>query len=340
MSDLKPERRLNILTGDWVLVSPHRISRPWQGAVAEAVMVATPAHDPACNLCPGNLRAGGVHNPDYAGTFVFDNDFPALLAEGGEAHASPDGLLVAEPESGVCRVICYSPDHSLTMAGMSPDAIRAVVEVWAHQTTELAKRDDIGAVTIFENRGEMMGASSPHPHGQIWATAGVPNELAKEDARQRAWYDAHGEPMLAAYLRRELEEGARLICANDGFVALVPYWASWPFEALVLPRRSVCGLDKLDDGERLALADLLGQLTRAYDKVFSAPFPYTMGFHQRPMDGDDEAAPHFTMHAHFYPPLLRSATIRKFMVGFEMLAMPQRDLTPEAAAARLRAAVS
>ena len=332
----KPERRLNILTGDWVLVSPHRISRPWQGAESNAAPASAPKHDPACHLCPGNTRVGGVTNPDYPGVFVFDNDFPALLAEGGAAHASPDGLLVVEPESGVCRVICYSPNHSLTMAGMTTDAIRAVVEVWAEQTAELARRDDIRAVTIFENRGEMMGASSPHPHGQIWATAGVPNELAKEDARQRAWHEAHGEPMLAAYLRRELEEGARLICANDSFVTLVPYWAAWPYEALVLPRRSVCGLDKLDPGEREALADILGRLTCAYDKVFDAPFPYTMGFHQRPMSGDDEAAPHFTMHAHFYPPLLRSATIRKFMVGFEMLAMPQRDLTPEAAAARLR----
>ena len=339
MTDPKPERRLNILTGDWVLVSPHRLSRPWQGAESKAVEVAPLRHDPRCNLCPGNLRAGGLRNPDYAGTFVFDNDFPALLAEGGEAHPSPDGLLVAEPESGVCRVICYSPDHSLTMAGMTTEAIRAVVEVWAQQTAELARRDDIGAVTIFENRGEMMGASSPHPHGQIWATAGVPNELAKEDARQRAWYDAHGEPMLAAYLRRELEDQTRLICANDAFVALVPYWAAWPFEALVLPRRPVIGLDKLDDGERTGLADILGRLTRAYDAVFDAPFPYTMGFHQRPMDGDDEAAPHFVMHAHFYPPLLRSASIRKFMVGFEMLAMPQRDLTPEAAAQRLREVV-
>jgi UDPglucose--hexose-1-phosphate uridylyltransferase len=339
MTDPKPERRLNILTGDWVLVSPHRISRPWQGAEADATPTAAPTYDPQCNLCPGNLRAGGVRNPGYAGVFVFENDFPALLTEGGEAHKSPDGLLVAEPESGVCRVICYSPDHSLTMAGMTTDAIRAVVEVWAQQTAELARRDDIGAVTIFENRGEMMGASSPHPHGQVWATAGVPNELAKEDARQRAWYDAHGEPMLAAYLRRELEERTRLICENDAFVALVPYWAAWPFEAIVLPRRSVIGLDKLDAGERAALADILGHLTRAYDAVFDAPFPYTMGFHQRPMDGDDEAVPHFTMHAHFYPPLLRSASIRKFMVGFEMLAMPQRDLTPEAAAARLREVV-
>ena len=336
MSDTpKPQRRLNILTGDWVLVSPHRISRPWQGAEDDAKPPVAPRHDPHCHLCAGNTRASGVVNPDYAGVYIFDNDYPALLAEGGPEESSPDGVLVAEPESGVCRVICYSPDHSLTMAGMTTPAIRAVVDTWAEQTAELAARPDIGAVTLFENRGEMMGASSPHPHGQVWATASVPNELAHEEARQRAWFDKHGEPMLAAYLRRELEQGERVVCANDGFVAVVPYWASWPFEALVLPRRSVSGLDRLTLAERDALADLLGRLTRGYDAVFAAPFPYSMGFHQRPMTGDGDDA-HFTLHAHFYPPLLRSASIRKFMVGFEMLAMPQRDMTPEAAAGRLR----
>jgi UDPglucose--hexose-1-phosphate uridylyltransferase len=335
----KPQRRLNILTGDWVLVSPHRISRPWQGAEEAAKQPPAPKHDPHCHLCAGNTRASGVVNPDYAGVYIFDNDYPALLAEGGPAEASSDGVLVAEPEFGVCRVICYSPDHSLTMAGMSTPAIRAVVDAWAEQTVELAARPDIGAVTLFENRGEMMGASSPHPHGQLWATASVPNELANEDARQRAYLAKHGEPMLTAYLRRELEEEVRVVCANDGFVAVVPYWASWPFETLVLPRRSVSSLDRLTLAERDALADLFGRLTRGYDAVFAAPFPYSMGFHQRPMDGDgteDGDDAHFTLHAHFYPPLLRSASIRKFMVGFEMLAMPQRDMTPEAAAARLR----
>ncbi len=334
----KPQRRLNILTGDWVLVSPHRISRPWQGADDAAKPPPAPKHDPHCHLCAGNTRASGVVNPDYASVYIFDNDYPALLAEGGPAEASSDGVLVAEPESGVCRVICYSPDHSLTMAGMNKPAIRAVVDAWAEQTAELAARPDIRAVTLFENRGEMMGASSPHPHGQLWATASVPNELAKEDARQRAFLAEHGEPMLAAYLRRELEEDARVVCANDGFVAVVPYWASWPFETLILPRRSVSGLDRLESAERDDLADLFGRLTRGYDAVFAAPFPYSMGFHQRPMtkEGDDA---HFTLHAHFYPPLLRSASIRKFMVGFEMLAMPQRDMTPEAAAARLREVV-
>ena len=333
----KPQRRLNILTGDWVLVSPHRISRPWQGAEAEPAPMAAPKHDPHCHLCAGNTRASGAVNPDYAGVYVFDNDYPALLAEGGPAKASPEGVLVAEPESGVCRVICYSPDHSLTMAGMTQPAIRAVVDAWAEQTAELAARPDIGAVTLFENRGEMMGASSPHPHGQLWATASVPNELAREDGRQRAWFAEHGEPMLTAYLRRELEEGARIVCANDAFVAVVPYWASWPFETLILPRRAVSGLDRLESAERDALADIFARLTRGYDALFAAPFPYSMGFHQRPMTGGDDA--HFTLHAHFYPPLLRSATIRKFMVGFEMLAMPQRDMTPEDAAARLRAVV-
>ena len=330
-----PERRLNLLTGDWVLISPHRISRPWQGAVADAPPPAGPSYDPSCHLCAGNTRVAGATNPAYDGVYVFDNDFPALLPPDPAARASGDPVFVAEPESGASRVICYSPDHSQTMAKMPVAAIRAVVDVWAAQTAELGARPDIGAVTIFENRGEMMGASSPHPHGQIWATSSVPNELAHEDARQRAWLAEHGEPLLSAYLRRELESGERLILANEGFAAIVPYWASWPFEAIVLPRRSVSGLDRLDGAGKDALADVFSRLTRAYDALFSTPFPYSMGFHQRPMKAADEA--HFTMHAHFYPPLLRSATIRKFMVGFEMLAMPQRDLTPEDAAARLRA---
>jgi len=337
-----PERRLNLLTGDWVLVSPHRISRPWQGAVADAAPPVGLKHDPNCHLCAGNTRVSGATNPDYAGVYVFDNDFPSLLPPDPAARPSGDPVFVSEPESGACRVICYSPDHSLSMARMPAPAIRSVVDVWAQQTAELGARPEIGAVTLFENRGEMMGASSPHPHGQIWATASVPNELAHEDARQRAWFAEHGEPMLSAYLRRELEAGERVIVANDGFAAIVPYWASWPFEAIVLPRRSVSGLDRLDAGEKDALADVFGRLTKAYDALFAAPFPYSMGFHQRPMTdagkgGADDA--HFTVHAHFYPPLLRSSTIRKFMVGFEMLAMTQRDLTPEDAAARLRAVV-
>ncbi|CAN5860473.1 UDP-glucose--hexose-1-phosphate uridylyltransferase [soil metagenome] len=329
----RPERRLNLLTGDWVLVSPQRVSRPWQGAASEARPRDGLIHDPSCYLCAGVMRAGGVRNPDYEDVYVFDNDYPALLPDLAEV-TSHDPLLVREPEAGLCRVICYSPDHSLTMAGMTPMQIETVVETWTAQFTELAARADIGAVTIFENRGEMMGASNPHPHGQVWAQQHVPNEQACEGDRQREWFAVRGETLLSAYLARELAAGERIVCANETFVALVPFWAAWPFEALVLPRRPVTGLDELTAPERAGLADILSRLTKAYDRLFEVSFPYTMGFHQRPTDG--AAHPHVTLHAHFYPPLLRSASVRKFMVGYEMLAMPQRDLTPEEAAARLR----
>jgi UDPglucose--hexose-1-phosphate uridylyltransferase len=329
------ERRLNLLTGDWVLVSPQRSARPWQGAVSNGAPAVAAAYDPSCYLCPGNARAEGARNPSYAGVFVFDNDFPALSGEGGTASADP--LLTAEPETGVCRVVCYSPDHSLTMARMPPAAIRDVVDVWAAETEALDARPDIAAVTVFENRGAMMGASNPHPHGQIWATSSLPNELAREDARQRAWFAEHGEPLLAAYLRRELDAGERVVAETDAFVALVPYWAVWPFETLILPRRPVSRLPDITAPERDGLAALLARLTRGYDALFATACPYSMGFHQRPSKLTDDA--HFTLHGHVYPPLLRSAAIRKFMVGFEMLAMPQRDLTPEEAAARLKAAV-
>jgi len=329
------ERRLNLLTGDWVLVSPHRLDRPWQGEVSAAPVAAGPSHDPACYLCPGNARAGGKQNPAYRGVHVFDNDYPALLAVNAPAGESRDTVLTGEPESGICRVVCYTPDHSRTMAGMAPAEIRAVVDTWAGQFCELAARPDIGAVTIFENRGEMMGASNPHPHGQIWATQSVPNELARENARQLAWAAEHGEPLLSSYLSRELASGERVVCGNETFVALVPWWAAWPFEILVLPRWPVSGLDGLTNQEFDGLADILHRIARAYDALFGVPFPYSMGIHQRPCRLTDES--HFTLHVHFYPPLLRSATVRKFMVGFEMLAMPQRDLTPEDAAARLRA---
>ncbi|TFU05965.1 UDP-glucose--hexose-1-phosphate uridylyltransferase [Polymorphobacter arshaanensis] len=326
----RPERRLNLLSGDWVLVSPQRVSRPWQGATEDDAAPPPPSYDPECYLCPGNARVGGVHNPDYAGVNVFDNDFPALLP--GVVRATPaDPLLVAEPEAGVCRVICYGPDHGRTMAAMTPAEIAAVVEVWAAQTAELAARDDVGAVTIFENRGAMMGASNPHPHGQIWATQHLPNELDHEVRRQRDWAATHGSLLLDDYLARELAEGVRLVTANDSFVALVPFWAAWPFELLVLPRRAVASFDALTPAERDGLAALLSVVTRAYDRLFDCAFPYSLGWHQHPGDKD------FTLHGHFLPPLLRSATVRKHMVGFELLGMPQRDLTPEDAAARLRA---
>jgi UDPglucose--hexose-1-phosphate uridylyltransferase len=325
-------RRMNLLTGRWVLVSPHRLQRPWQGAVSRSAGPAQPAHDPACHLCPGNTRASGVRNPDYADVFVFDNDYPALL--GGSTPPAGDRLLLMEAETGVCRVICYGPEHHLAMADMPPTRIRRVIDVWAEQFADLIERPDIGAVTMFENRGEMMGASSPHPHGQIWATSGVPDEMATEEARQRAHFASERAPLLLDYLARELDLRERIIVEERHFVVLTPFWATWPFETLVLPRRAAPNLAALDGEERDSLARALADITKRYDALFGVPFPYSMGWHQWP----DDAGSHVVVHAHFYPPLLRSATVRKFMVGFEMLAMPQRDLTPEAAAERLRAA--
>lgn len=334
-----PHRRFNPLTGDWVLVSPHRTQRPWQGQMEAVAVDAMPAHDPSCYLCPGNTRAGGIANPAYEGTYVFDNDFAALLPDTAAGPASPpasaDDLLVAEPESGICRVVCFSPRHDVTLARMSVADITRVVETWQAQVAELGARDDIASVQIFENRGAVMGCSNPHPHGQIWASRHLPNEPAKEDERQRAWYADHGRPLLADYLARELAEGTRIVHQNDRFVVLVPFWAVWPFETMVLPRRPIAGFDDFEPGDAEALAEALRAITVRYDNLFRTSFPYSMGFHQKPLDGRDH--PEWVMHAHFYPPLLRSATVKKFMVGFEMLGSPQRDITAEAAAERLRA---
>lgn len=330
-----PHRRQNPLTGEWVLVSPHRLQRPWQGAQETSLAAAVLAHEPTCHLCPGNARMGGQINPDYCGVHVFANDYPALLrcSDG----APEDRLLRSEPETGICRVMCYAPRHDLALGRLGVAGIEAVIDAWASQFDELAAHDDIAAVTIFENRGEMMGASSPHPHGQIWATSSIPNELAREDAHQLAHWQAHGQSLLLDYLARELSLRERIVCESRDWVALVPFWAVWPFETLVLPRSPVADLASAQPMMRQSLAPLLEELTARYDALFGVPFPYSMGWHQRPARA--RAAPHFQLHAHFYPPLLRSATLRKFMVGFEMLAMPQRDMTPEAAAARLRAVV-
>ncbi len=326
-------RRFNPLTGDWVLVSPHRAQRPWQGQRERKTAPAGLAHDPNCYLCPGNLRANGASNPDYPQTFVFDNDFPALLA-GAPTDVESDGLFVAEGKSGRCRVLCFSPRHDLTLSGMAIADIERVVDVWVEETIALGGLPDIESVQIFENRGEMMGASNPHPHGQIWATRHMPNELEKETNRQGEYLLQHRRPLLLDYLAQELRRGERVVLANDDFCVLVPFWATWPFETMILPRRRIGGFDEMNAGERLSLAQVLSQLTRLYDSLFDAPFPYSMGFHQKPTDGAVHAE--WQMHAHFYPPLLRSAAVRKFMVGFEMLGSPQRDITPEAAAAKLR----
>lgn len=329
-----PHRRLNPLTREWVLVSPHRTQRPWQGQVESVSVENQPAFDPTCYLCPGNTRAGGVRNPAYEGTFAFDNDFAALKPDTPAFQFNESNLLVAGGESGRCRVLCFSPRHDLTLARMSVQDLHRVVDAWVEEFRMLADQADINAVQIFENRGAIMGCSNPHPHGQIWANQTVPSELLKELESSRDYYTRHGKTLLQNYLELELEKEARLVCANNHFVAVVPFWAVWPFETLLISRRPVTSLLDLADTERAGLAQILSEITIRYDNVFTASFPYTMGFHQRPTDG--KSYPEFHLHAHFYPPLLRSAIVRKFMVGYEMLAMPQRDLTPETAAAWLR----
>jgi len=330
-----PHRRYNPLTSEWVIVSPHRLSRPWQGQVETPPQESRPTYDPACYLCPGNERAGGARNPAYTGTYVFDNDFPALLPDTPPGEVDVQGVLVAGAERGICRVVCFSPRHDLTLPELEPAALRQVVDTWAEQTEELGARPFINHVQIFENKGAMMGCSNPHPHGQIWATQHLPNEPAKEQAAQLAYRAAHGDCLLCDYLALELAQGERIVCANKHFVALVPFWATWPFETMILSRRHVSSLPDLGDAKRDALADLIKRLTTRYDNLFQTSFPYSAGFHQRPTDGDPH--PEWHLHAHFYPPLLRSATVRKFMVGFEMLGTPQRDLTAETSAACLRA---
>jgi UDPglucose--hexose-1-phosphate uridylyltransferase len=326
-----PHRRLNRLTGEWIVVSPHRTARPWQGQIDDVAAADPPAYDPQCYLCPGNARAEGHKTPHYTSTYVFDNDFPALLPDAQPAREGRGGLLAAESERGLCRVVCFSPRHDLTLGGMTNQALRTVIDTWADQYAELAGIDWVRHVQIFENRGAMMGASNPHPHGQIWATQHLPTEPAKELHQQRAY---RGDCLLCDYLAVELAEGERIVDANDEVVALVPYWATWPFETLLLPRSHHGALTDLAGRERDALTDILGRLSRRYDRLFAVSFPYSMGFHQRPTDGDRHDQHH--LHAHFYPPLLRSATVRKFMVGFELLGQPQRDTTPESAAQRLR----
>ncbi|MEO3780591.1 UDP-glucose--hexose-1-phosphate uridylyltransferase [Micromonospora sp. B11E3] len=328
-----PHRRLNRLTGDWLLVSPHRTARPWQGQTEEVVNERRPEYDPNCYLCPGNERAGGAVTPEYTSTYIFDNDFPALRPETPAGQPSGDGPLVMESERGICRVLCFSPRHDLSLGEMTVGAIRRVVDTWNDQYVRLGSIDWVRHVLIFENRGAMMGASNPHPHGQIWANERLPNEVSRELHQQQV-YAANGSCLLCDYLAVELKDDERIVCANEHFVALVPFWANWPFETLVLPRAHQGALPDMDAGERNGLADILRRVTRRYDKLFGVTFPYSMGWHQRPTDG----APHseWHLHAHFYPPLLRSATIRKFMVGYELLAQPQRDITPESAAQLLQ----
>jgi UDPglucose--hexose-1-phosphate uridylyltransferase len=326
-------KRLNLLTGEWVLVSPHRTQRPWQGQVDSPETKSGPRYDPQCYLCPGNERANGNCNPSYSGPFAFDNDFPAL-SEASEIAPSRSPLLIAEPESGTCRVACFSERHDLRLATMDSMAVQRALQFLFREFEGLDGRGDIGYVQVFENRGQMMGCSNPHPHAQIWATRSLPVEPAKELRRQRAYFESARRPLLLDYLQTELQQEERLVCSNEHAVSLVPFWATWPYEILLLPRRPVTGPAELDEDEVAGLAQVLRETLLSLEGLFSVAVPYSMGFHPRPSDGRPH--PEWQFHAHIYPPLLRSASVRKHMVGFEMLGMPQRDITPEVAAGHLR----
>ena len=327
-----PHRRYNPLLDEWILVSPHRTNRPWQGGVESLPQDRRARYDRDCYLCPGNRRANGERNPDYESTFVFVNDFAAVLPDVPPARTGDDSLFRARSVRGEARVLCFSPRHDLTLAEMSPREIRIVVDLWARQTAELGER--FSWVQIFENRGDMMGASNPHPHGQIWATDRMGAIAAREDQQQRAYQESNGSNLLRDYADQERQIGERCVLENASWLAVVPYWAVWPFETLLLPRSPVRRLPDLDEGQRHDLAAILKGLLVKYDNLFEVSFPYSMGWHGAPYDGADNA--HWQLHAHFFPPLLRSATVKKFMVGYEMLAEAQRDITPEEAASRLR----
>jgi len=330
----QPHRRFNPLTGEWLLVSPHRTQRPWQGQVENVNKIVAPSYDADCYLCPANNRVGDEVNPDYTDVFVFQNDFAALKPNNEEGKFNKENLLIAESERGICRVICFSPDHGLTLARMDSNEIKKVVDEWAKQYAELGAVEFINHVQIFENRGEMMGSSNPHPHGQVWASESIPNETIKEINSQHQYHEKNGSCLLCDYLKLEREKTERIVVENEFFAAIVPFWAIYPFETIIIGKNHRGAIDEFDEAEKAAFADILKRLTTRYDNLFTTSFPYSMGFHQKPTDGNDYDFMHF--HAHFYPPLLRSATVRKFLVGFEILGSPQRDITPESAAERLR----
>jgi len=329
-----PHRRLNILTGEWILVSPHRAKRPWLGKMEEFGDDRRKSYDPSCYLCPGNQRANGETNPNYTSTYVFTNDFSALIPTQPDGEHVRRELLVAQAEPGICRVVCFSPRHDLSLAEMELGDIRIVVDVWVREYEELGAKPEINHVQIFENKGELMGCSNPHPHGQIWAQHSIPTESAKEMARMEEHLRTHRSCLLCDYLAVELNERERIVFENDDMVLIVPFWAVWPFETIVLPKRHVSCISEFAESERMSFTEAIKRVTTRYDNLFQVPFPYSAGLHQSPTDGRHH--PEYHTHMHFYPPLLRSASVKKFMVGYEMLANPQRDITPESSAERLR----
>ncbi|WKN33093.1 UDP-glucose--hexose-1-phosphate uridylyltransferase [Porifericola rhodea] len=329
-----PHRRYNPLSGEYVLVSPHRMKRPWQGQVEKKDETVRPKYDPKCYLCPGNERAGGEKNPQYESTYVFTNDFAALKEDVPSGSIEKGNLIRAQSEKGICKVICFSPRHDLTLPQMETTAIVKVIELWQKEYEELGSHPEINYVQIFENKGQMMGCSNPHPHGQIWAQSTVPLEPAVVGKHQGDYLQKYGNSLLADYIQLEQEEQERIVLENEHFITLVPFWAVWPFETMLISKRHIQNILQFTEEEKQAYAEMLKQLTILYDNLFETSFPYSAGIHQAPTDGLEHKEWHF--HHHFYPPLLRSATVKKFMVGYEMLGDPQRDITAESSAERLR----
>ena len=327
-------KRFNILTGEWVLVSPHRAKRPWQGQNETVNNEVRPSYDESCYLCAGNTRINGEVNPNYDNVFVFTNDFAALQKD-SKSFSVNDGLLMAKSETGICKVICFSPDHSKSLAHMTPIEIQKVVFAWQREYKELAAIKDINYVQIFENKGAVMGCSNPHPHGQIWSQSTLPNEVVKKNTQQLNYFNKNNSSLLGDYLAQELEKQERIIFENDAFVVLVPFWAVWPFEAMIIPKKQQANILELNEDEALLYSEAISILTKAYDKLFNTSFPYSSGIHQAPTD--ENANKHWHWHMSFYPPLLRSATVKKFMVGYEMFGSPQRDITAESAVKMIKA---
>jgi len=326
-------KRFNSLTGEWILVSPQRAKRPWQGQEEKFADSKRPSYDPFCYLCSGNVRANGEINPNYEDVFVFVNDFSALQDDFKTFEVN-EGLIRAESEQGICKVVCFSSDHSKSLAQMNVKDIQQVIQVWKREFLSLKKLEHINYVQIFENKGAIMGCSNPHPHGQIWSQTTLPNEVIKKDKQQLNYFKKHDSTLLINYLKQELKLNERIVFENRAFVVLVPFWAIWPFETMIIPKKSQTDISYLHDEETILFAEAISVITKVYDKLFNSSFPYSSGIHQAPTNNENNE--HWHWHMSFYPPLLRSATVKKFMVGYELFASPQRDITPETAAETLK----